>query len=126
MDTTAVSNTTTDRGDEPCTERGRRSPNLHQHFRGKKPAGRPARLRTPSVSPPAQPLTQPQAASTDVTSVLAGVAVVYCAEEMQARRLLAEMLAADWVAIDIETAPNKDGSGTPRRLTADEGGDGGG
>ena len=26
---------------------------------------------------------------------------------MQARRLLGEMLAADWVAIDIETAPNK-------------------
>ena len=42
-----------------------------------------------------------------MTDVLAGVAVVYCAEEVPARRLLGEMLAADWVAIDIETAPNK-------------------
>jgi DNA (cytosine-5)-methyltransferase 1 len=40
-------------------------------------------------------------------AALAGVAVVYCAEEAQARRLLGEMLAADRVAIDIETAPNK-------------------
>ena len=41
-------------------------------------------------------------------AALAGVEVVYCAEEAQARRLLGEMLgAADRVAIDIETAPNK-------------------
>ena len=40
-------------------------------------------------------------------AALAGVDVVYCVEETQARRLLGEMLAADWVAIDIETAPNK-------------------
>jgi DNA polymerase I len=35
------------------------------------------------------------------------VRVVYSAEEAQARRLLAEMVAYGWVAIDIETAPNK-------------------
>jgi DNA polymerase I len=44
-------------------------------------------------------------------TALAGVEVVYCAEEAQARRLLGEMLAADWVAIDIETAPNKTEAG---------------
>ena len=43
----------------------------------------------------------------DTTAALAGVKVVYCAEEAQARRLLAEMVAAGRVAIDIETAPNK-------------------
>ena len=52
-------------------------------------------------------LGQAQAASTGTAPVLAGISVVYCAEEVQARRLLGEMLAADWVAIDIETAPNK-------------------
>ena len=50
---------------------------------------------------------QAQAASTSTAAVLAGVSVIYCAEEVQARRLLGEMLAADWIAIDIETAPNK-------------------
>ena len=43
----------------------------------------------------------------DTTAALAGVRVVYSAEEAQARRLLAEMVAYGWVAIDIETAPNK-------------------
>jgi DNA polymerase I len=62
------------------------------------------RPRTPSKG---KSLGQAQAASTDAADVLAGVSVVYCAEEVQARRLLGEMLAADWIAIDIETAPNK-------------------
>jgi DNA polymerase I len=44
----------------------------------------------------------------DTTAALAGVRVVYCAEEAQARRLLAEMVKVGWVAIDIETAPNKE------------------
>ena len=38
--------------------------------------------------------------------ILGGVRVVYCAEEAQAR-LLGDAEAAEWVAIDIETAPNK-------------------
>ena len=46
-------------------------------------------------------------ARSDTTAALAGINVVYCAEEARARRLLGEMLVADWVAIDIETAPNK-------------------
>ena len=46
-------------------------------------------------------------APSDTTTALAGVNVVYCAEEAQARRLLAEMVGAGRVAIDIETAPNK-------------------
>jgi DNA (cytosine-5)-methyltransferase 1 len=38
--------------------------------------------------------------------ILGDVRVVYCTEAKEARRLLKEMLAgADWVAIDIETAP---------------------
>jgi ribonuclease D len=44
---------------------------------------------------------------TDTTTALAGVRVIFCAQEAQARRLLGEMIQADWVAIDIETAPNK-------------------
>jgi hypothetical protein len=43
----------------------------------------------------------------NATAALAGVKVVYCAEEPQARRLLAGMVARGRVAIDIETAPNK-------------------
>jgi DNA (cytosine-5)-methyltransferase 1 len=43
----------------------------------------------------------------DTTAALAGVNVIYCAEEAQARRLLGEMLDAGLVAIDIETAPYK-------------------
>jgi DNA polymerase I len=40
--------------------------------------------------------------------ILDGVAVVYCAEAPQARRLLKAMLkGSEWVAIDIETAPVK-------------------
>jgi DNA polymerase I-like protein with 3'-5' exonuclease and polymerase domains len=46
-------------------------------------------------------------ASVNTTAALAGVDVVYCAEEPQARRLLKEMVEVDWVAIDIETAPNQ-------------------
>ena len=42
----------------------------------------------------------------NTTAALAGVKVVYCAEESQARRLLTEMVASGLVAIDIETAPN--------------------
>ena len=38
---------------------------------------------------------------------LTGVTVVYCAEARQARRLLAEMVGAGRVAIDIETAPSQ-------------------
>ena len=54
-----------------------------------------------SVPPPVPP-------PVGVIDALAGVAVVYCAEEPQARRLLTKMIAStDWVAIDIETAPNK-------------------
>ena len=75
----------------------------------------PLRLQAPAAKPSERPRTplkgkslrQAQAASTDTADVLAGVEVIYCAEEVQARRLLGEMLAADWVAIDIETAPNK-------------------
>ena len=75
----------------------------------------PLRPHARPQSPPSGPRTPPkgkspgqaQAASTGAAAVLAGVEVVYCAEEVQARRLLGEMLAADWVAIDIETAPNK-------------------
>jgi DNA polymerase-1 len=40
-------------------------------------------------------------------AALAGVEVVYIAEEAHARRLLVEMVAVGRVAIDIETAPNK-------------------
>ena len=61
----------------------------------------------PRTPPKGKSLGQAQAASTGAAAALAGVEVVYCAEEVQARRLLGEMLAADWVAIDIETAPNK-------------------
>jgi hypothetical protein len=43
--------------------------------------------------------------TSDTTAVLACVKVVYCAEEPQARRLLAEMSGTGLVAIDIETAP---------------------
>ena len=46
-------------------------------------------------------------APSNTTAALTGVNVVYCAEEAQARRLLAEMVGAGRVAIDIETAPNK-------------------
>ena len=42
----------------------------------------------------------------NTTDALAGVRVVYCAEEPQARRLLAGMVASGLVAIDIETTPN--------------------
>ena len=65
------------------------------------PAAVPERPRTPPQG------KSPEAASTDTADILADVEVVYCAEEAQARRLLGEMLAADWVAIDIETAPNR-------------------
>jgi DNA (cytosine-5)-methyltransferase 1 len=65
------------------------------------PAAVPEHPRTPPKG------KSPEAASTDTADILAGVEVVCCAEEAQARRLLGEMLAADWVAIDIETAPNK-------------------
>jgi hypothetical protein len=41
------------------------------------------------------------------SAALTGVNVVYCAEEAQARRLLADMVGAGRVAIDIESAPNK-------------------
>ena len=40
----------------------------------------------------------------NTTAALAGVEVVYVAEEPQARRLLAEMVAVGRIAIDIETA----------------------
>lgn len=43
----------------------------------------------------------------DTIAALAGVVVVYIAEAPQARRLLAEMVATERVAIDIETTPNK-------------------
>ena len=43
----------------------------------------------------------------NTTTALAGVNVVYCAEEAQARRLLGEMTASGRVAVDLETAPNK-------------------
>jgi hypothetical protein len=46
-------------------------------------------------------------APSGTTAALAGVRVVYCAEEPQARRLLTEMVKAGPVAIDIETAPNR-------------------
>jgi DNA polymerase I len=47
-------------------------------------------------------------AADPTAAALAGVAVVYCAEEAQARRLLGALCgAAAWVALDIETAPNK-------------------
>ena len=46
-------------------------------------------------------------APSNTTAALAGVRVVYSAEEPKARRLLAEMVEAGLVAIDIETAPNK-------------------
>ena len=76
------------------------------------PPLRPARAAAepserPRTPPKGKSPEQAQAASTGVAAALAGVEVVYCAEEVQARRLLGEMLAADWVAIDIETAPNK-------------------
>ena len=76
------------------------------------PPLRPARAvaepsERPRTPPKGKSLGQAQAASTGAAAVLAGVSVVYCAEEVQARRLLGEMLAADWIAIDIETAPNK-------------------
>jgi DNA polymerase I len=48
---------------------------------------------------------------------LAGVRVVYCAEAPQACRLLKEMVKAGWVAIDIETAPNKPEVERPANLT---------
>ena len=38
---------------------------------------------------------------------LAGVKVIYCTDKLQARRLLAEMVGAGRIAIDIETAPNQ-------------------
>ena len=44
--------------------------------------------------------------TTAPTAALAGVEIAYCAEEAQARRLLAGMVARAPVAIDIETAPN--------------------
>ena len=47
------------------------------------------------------------AAPNATAAALAGVRVVYIAEEPQARRLLAEMVASGRVAIDIETAPNR-------------------
>jgi DNA (cytosine-5)-methyltransferase 1 len=73
-----------------------------------RPAPAAAKPSNPERAPPrGKSLRQAQAASTDMANALAGVEVVYCAEEPQARRLLGEMLAADWVAIDIETAPNK-------------------
>jgi DNA polymerase I len=46
-------------------------------------------------------------APSNTTAALTGVNVVFCAEEAQARRLLAQMVGAGRVAIDIETAPNK-------------------
>ena len=67
----------------------------------------PAVAERPRTPPKGKSPGQAQAASTGAAAALAGVEVVYCAEEVQARRLLGEMLAADWVAIDIETAPNK-------------------
>ena len=76
------------------------------------PPLRPARAvaepsERPRTPPKGKSLGQAQAASTGAAAILAGVSVVYCAEEVQARRLFGEMLAADWIAIDIETAPNK-------------------
>jgi DNA polymerase-1 len=45
--------------------------------------------------------------SQPTTAALSGIEVIHCAAEPQARRLLGRMLQTDWVAIDIETAPNK-------------------
>jgi DNA polymerase-1 len=42
----------------------------------------------------------------NTTTALAGVTVVYCAEGAQAERLISESTKAEWVAIDLETAPN--------------------
>ena len=91
---------------EPSASEPPHAPRLPQ-------ARTPAPERLPDIeksraSPKGKSPRQDQAASTGAAAVLAGVEVIYCAEEVQARRLLAEMLAAtDWVAIDIETAPNK-------------------
>jgi DNA polymerase I len=58
-------------------------------------------VQTPIVDEPAP-------ARAPALDALAGVTVVYCAEEPQARRLLTEMVVeVGWLAIDIETAPNK-------------------
>jgi DNA (cytosine-5)-methyltransferase 1 len=68
----------------------------------------PLQARAPVRARQAKPPKRAQAASTDVAVVLAGVEVVYCAEEAQARRLLGEMVVkVGWLAIDTETAPNK-------------------
>jgi DNA (cytosine-5)-methyltransferase 1 len=68
------------------------------------PSPRPLRV----VTEPPEKGKQVPSATAGAAAVLANVEVVYCVDEVQARRLLSEMIATtDWLAIDTETAPNK-------------------
>jgi DNA polymerase-1 len=62
----------------------------------------------PEAEPARSPETSEPSPADAARAALAGVDVVYCVDEAQARSLLGALCgAADRVAIDIETAPNK-------------------